>query len=352
MMLLRSPFAALLVLVSCAPADQPVTSPKPAATAATSTPGGTAATGTPPAGATGSSAGAAGATDPSAATNTQAPQDPAPPARKTPPPYRAIGVEVPPQTGHVLLARDPATGDLGAIALTAVPGGAAHQIAGRAGVGIVGMLGIVDPGWAEAILDGLAAGRSPQELLDEVTRNEVISKSRQVVVMAADGRRGAFFGRANHAATGDSLSTAIPETTENELYAVNNSAMFAMTMMAQRLTATTGTPLAERLLNCAKIEVMADAVERPFVSGRLLVLRKGGGLSDAADNLVDVRVDYDVEPIDRMSESYVAYARAVIGPRIRAMQKALSDPQGPVYRSNLDWLRRLRTSYEIGVADK
>jgi uncharacterized Ntn-hydrolase superfamily protein len=82
---------------------------------------------------------------------------------------------------------------------------------------------------------------------------------------------------------------------------------------------------------------------KPMLSAALVVLRAGGSLDGSTDRLVDLRVDYDVEPIGALQVAYDAWVRASVLPRLKAYLKSTADPQGPAAKADRAWLERLRS---------
>ncbi len=93
-----------------------------------------------------------------------------------------------------LLGVDAEAGRVGCVISSSSPAVAARCVAVRAGVGAAASQNITDPRLGPRLLDLLAAGRSPQEAIDEVVASEPDVEYRQLAVVDLQGRTAAFSG--------------------------------------------------------------------------------------------------------------------------------------------------------------
>jgi uncharacterized Ntn-hydrolase superfamily protein len=199
-----------------------------------------------------------------------------------------------------IVARDPATGDLGvATAYKIVAVGALAPWA-QADVGAVATLGrIVNIGYGPQSLRLLANGRSPEEVIQLLTRDDERATQRQIALVDARGRAAVYTGsdvatsrdgwaggfhRPNLAVAGSRLND------ESTLVA-----------MAETFERTTG-PLWDRLMAAldAGLTMGGDIRTRKQHSSALLVVRQGGGRGGFNDRLIDLRVDDHPRPVDEI----------------------------------------------------
>ena len=77
-----------------------------------------------------------------------------------------------------------------------------------------------------------------------------------------------------------------------------------VTALATTFTATAGTPLAARLLECLAAAQAAGGDRRGQQSAALLVVQRDGGYAGLSDLLVDLRVDDHEQPIPELARLY------------------------------------------------
>ena len=79
--------------------------------------------------------------------------------------------------------------------------------------------------------------------------------------------------------------------------------------LAETFVATTGRPLAERLLACLAAAQVEGGDRRGQQSSALLVVEPGGGYAGLWDRLVDLRVDDHPAPIDELARLFRIHVR-------------------------------------------
>lgn len=205
---------------------------------------------------------------------------------------------------YSIVARDPETGELGVAVQSRAFGTGAVCPWALPGVGAATTQSFTEVSYAPRGLELLAAGRSPQEALDELVAADDGRHVRQVAYVAADG--------ATAAHTGDAC---VPEC--GHLARENVSAQGNMLASADVWPAmieafeTTAGPLAARLLAALDAAEEAGGDFRGRQAGGLLVV--SGNRDDPPwRRLVDVRVDDHPEPVQELRRLYVlsdAYGR-------------------------------------------
>jgi uncharacterized Ntn-hydrolase superfamily protein len=188
-----------------------------------------------------------------------------------------------------LLGVDAQSGALGGVICSSSPAVAARCLAVRAGVGAAASQNVTDPRLGPRLLDLLAAGRSPQEAIDEVVASEPNVEYRQLAVVDLQGRAAAFSGArtlgtgadargAGAVAAGNLLAgTAVPDA------------------MLEAFAASAGAPLGDRLVAALRAGLSAGGEEGPVRSAGLLV-------ADAvAWPVTDLRVDWAEDPIAELA---------------------------------------------------
>lgn len=215
---------------------------------------------------------------------------------------------------YSIVARDPGTGELGVAVQS-------HFFAVgpvvpwlRAGVGAVATQAMAEISYGPKALDLLAAGRSPEDALAELTAADEQAETRQVAVVDATGAVATHTGRRCIAEAGHRTGDG---------WSVQANMMTNATVpdaMAEAFTSTEG-DLAFRML--AALD--AAEAEGGDIRGRqsaALVVVGGGDAVPHGDRVYDVRVDDHPEPLAelrRLTEIRRAYRE------MRADEPSLGD---------------------------
>ena len=163
----------------------------------------------------------------------------------------------------------------------------------RPGVGAVATQAFADRRYGALGIELLAAGRSPQAALDELTASDAEAAVRQVGVVAADGRSAAHTGAACVPAaghiTGEGFSAQANMMRTEEVWPA----------MAEAFAASRR-PLPWRLLDALDAAEAAAGDFRGKQSAAILVVR--GELSERPwdDKLLELRVDDHPEPLSEL----------------------------------------------------
>jgi uncharacterized Ntn-hydrolase superfamily protein len=170
----------------------------------------------------------------------------------------------------------------------------------EAQVGAVATQSYANPRYGPDGLALLRAGRSAQEVVDELTRADEGRDQRQVGVVDARGGAATFTGSDCHdwagGRTGDGYA------------AQGNILVSGETVDALAETfQSTGGALAERLLASLTAAQAAGGDRRGQQSAALLVVERDGGYAGLSDMLVDLRVDDHERPIEELARLYEAH---------------------------------------------
>jgi uncharacterized Ntn-hydrolase superfamily protein len=143
-------------------------------------------------------------------------------------------------------------------------------------------------------LDLLAQGMSPLEAIDRLTTNDEGRGHRQLGIIDGHGRAATYTG------TG-CIDWAGGRTAEG--VAVQGNILASQTVVDAMLDAfdSPDIPFAERLVNALKAADGAGGDRRGRQSAALLVVRKGGGYGGNNDRWIDLRVDDDASPMDKLA---------------------------------------------------
>jgi uncharacterized Ntn-hydrolase superfamily protein len=194
---------------------------------------------------------------------------------------------------YSIVAHDPQSGQLG-VAIHSHFFGVGRIVGwARAGVGAVATQAMAEKAHGPDGLDLLAAGRSPQEAIDQLIAGDEGRESRQLAMVAADGRAAAFTGECCLTMCGHGVREHV-STQGNML--VSNRAWGAMLDAYEG----SGGDLAERLLAALDAAEATGGDARGVQSASLLVV--GGPRTDREwDGVVaDVRVDDHPDPLPEL----------------------------------------------------
>jgi uncharacterized Ntn-hydrolase superfamily protein len=191
---------------------------------------------------------------------------------------------------YSIVARDPATGQLGVAVQTCYLGVGSIVPWARAGVGAVATQAIAERAYGPRCLDALASGADAGEALARARADDPGAELRQVAVVGADGSTAVATGGLclDHAGdcAGDGWSVQANMMGSREVWGA----------MADAYQGATG-PLARRLLATLEAGEAAGGDARGRMSAALLVVEgevtdvPGGGV------VVDLRVDRSQDPL-------------------------------------------------------
>ncbi len=167
----------------------------------------------------------------------------------------------------------------------------------KAGAGAVATQAFANPSYGPRGLELLEKGYAPEEVIEQLIKDDPQREERQVGIVDAKGNSATFTGKQcydwaggihgrNFAAQGNIL--------------VNEA---TVAQMARTFEQTEGN-LAERLLACLQAAQEAGGDSRGKQSAALHVVKEKGGYGGLNDRLVDLRVDDHPEPIEEIARLY------------------------------------------------
>jgi uncharacterized Ntn-hydrolase superfamily protein len=229
---------------------------------------------------------------------------------------------------YSIVARDPATGELGAAVQSHWFAVGANVIFAEAEVGAVATQAFVDPGYGPLGLDLMRAGRSAPEALAGLLVADELREIRQVAMVDAQGRAAAHTGNRTLAEAGHILGTQFTVEANMMLKATVPDAM------ARAFQVATG-DLAHRMLTALDAAEAEGGDVRGRQSAALLMVRGRSSRRPWFDKRFDVRVDDHPEPLAELhrlvdvQRAYsakdagdAAFAREDIDGGIREYQRA------------------------------
>jgi uncharacterized Ntn-hydrolase superfamily protein len=204
---------------------------------------------------------------------------------------------------YSMVARDPATGELGVAVQSHWFSVGSIVTWGRPGVGAVATQSMAEPAYGPRLLDRLAAGQAPRAALEAEIAADDGARLRQVAVVGAGGEVAAHTGEAcipfaGHI-QGDGFSAQANLMASSEVWPA----------MAAEFTRASG-PLARRLMAALEAGEAAGGDIRGRQSAALLVVPAEGA---AWQRSIELRVEDHPEPLDelaRLLDLHEAYALA------------------------------------------
>ncbi len=198
-----------------------------------------------------------------------------------------------PVATYSIVARDPATGEMGVAVQshwfsvgTIVPWA-------EAGVGAVATQSFIDPRYGPLGLELMRAGRSAPEALHALVSTDAKANVRQVAMVDAQGRVAAHTGAASVAAAGHRVG---------EQFSVQANLMGSPTVwpaMAQAYESTAG-DLADRMLAALEAAEREGGDVRGRQSAAILIVRATPTGQPWVDRTFDLRVEDDPDPIGQL----------------------------------------------------
>jgi uncharacterized Ntn-hydrolase superfamily protein len=199
-----------------------------------------------------------------------------------------------------IIARDPATGELGMAVQSKAFAGGNRAMTIKGGVAVIAHQASANPMYGAIGLELLGAGMTPQQALDMMVRSDEQRDRRQVAILDAQGRTAAFTGTgtndwkghrcgANYCAQGNILMG--PEVVD---------------AIAKSFESSSG-PLPERLLAALDAGQTAGGDARGMQCAALVIARPLAGSGGFSDRVVDLRVDDHKTPLVEIRRLYNMY---------------------------------------------
>lgn len=166
------------------------------------------------------------------------------------------------------------------------------------GAGAVATQAYANPRYGPDGLSLLREGATAEETVHALTAADDGRAHRQVGVVDAHGGSASF--------TGEECFEWAGGLTGPGFAAQGNILVDAETVaaIATTFTATSGRPLADRLIECLAAAQAAGGDRRGQQSAALLVVERDGGYASMSDVLVDLRVDDHEQPVPELARLY------------------------------------------------
>lgn len=218
-----------------------------------------------------------------------------------------------------IVARDPATGEMGVAVQSHWFSVGSLVTWADAGVGAVATQSFVEPGYGMRGLDLMRRGRSAPQALEQLVARDAMRDGRQVAMIDAQGRVSAYTGKSAIASAGHRVGTNF--SVQANLMANDR----VWPAMAEAFEQTRG-DLADRMLAALEAGQAVGGDIRGRQSAAILVVRgKGSGRPwIGGDRVFDLRVEDHPEPIvelRRLMRLQRAYAHANAGDDLMTQKK-------------------------------
>ncbi len=220
---------------------------------------------------------------------------------------------------YSIVARDPATGDMGVAVQSHWFSVGSVVTWAEAGVGAVATQSFIDPGYGARGLALMRGGASAPDALDQLVKADEQRAGRQVAMIDTAGRVSAYTGGSAIAAAGQHIGSG---------YSVQANMMAndrIWPAMSRAFESTAG-DLADRMLAALEAAEAAGGDVRGRQSAALLIVKgKGTGRPwVGADRTFDLRVDDHADPLKelrRLVRLQRAYAHANRGDELMTEKK-------------------------------
>jgi uncharacterized Ntn-hydrolase superfamily protein len=190
-----------------------------------------------------------------------------------------------------IIARDPATGELGFAVQSKAFAAGNRAVAIKSGIGVIAHQAAANPMYGAIGFDLLQAGYTPQQALDMMLRSDEGRDSRQVAILDVQGRTASWDGPGandwkghrcgvNYCAQGNILVG--PEVVDG---------------LAKAFGSSEGRPLPERLMEALDAAQAAGGDARGMQSAAMVITRALGGAGGFSDRVIDIRVDDSTQPL-------------------------------------------------------
>lgn len=201
---------------------------------------------------------------------------------------------------YSIVARDPATGELGiAVQSRAFAVGSIVPWA-KAGVGAIATQALANPTYGPRGLEALERGKSAAETLKLLLASDSNASDRQVGILSASGES------ANHTGK-DCVAWAGAKTGAN--YTAQGNILVSEKVideLARAFERAEGS-LPDRLLAALDAAQAAGGDSRGMQSAALLVVQKDAGFGGLSDRLCDIRVDDAKDPLKELRRIYLVW---------------------------------------------
>ena len=189
-----------------------------------------------------------------------------------------------------IIARDPATGELGMAVQSKAFGAGNRAMTIKGGVAVVAHQASANPMYGTLGLELLAAGMAPKDALDFMLRADEGRNRRQVAILDMQGRTAGWSGPETNDWKGHQCGTN---------YCAQGNILAGAEVvqaMVKSFESSSG-PLAERLMAALDAAQAAGGDARGMQSGAIVIAKPLAGSGGFSDRVLDIRVDDHKTPL-------------------------------------------------------
>ncbi len=213
-----------------------------------------------------------------------------------------------------IVAWDSLTGDFGICTASGLPAIGGIVPFARAEVGAIASQGDPNATYGVNGLDNLFRGTPPQEIIDMLLREDSSRSSRQIAIIGAHGATAWYTGSGCPPYAG---ALGAPGAIAAGTCLSGEGVIRAM---LAAYVSTTG-ELASKLLAAGGAAFTLPGGTRPCRSAALIVVRTLGGYGGFGDRFVDLRIDDDPAPMQKLSALYARWAdEFLLDARLRSIE--------------------------------
>jgi uncharacterized Ntn-hydrolase superfamily protein len=190
-----------------------------------------------------------------------------------------------------IIARDPATGELGFAVQSKAFAAGNRAVHIDAGVGVIAHQASANPMYGAIGFELLKAGYTPQQALEMMLRSDEGRDSRQVAIMDLQGRTASWDGPGANDWKGHTCGVN---------YCAQGNILAGPQVVAGLSTSfesSAGRPLPERLMDALDAAQAAGGDARGVQSAAMVITRALGGAGGFSDRVIDIRVDDSRQPL-------------------------------------------------------
>jgi uncharacterized Ntn-hydrolase superfamily protein len=189
-----------------------------------------------------------------------------------------------------IIARDPATGELGMAVQSKAFAAGNRAMTIKGGVAVIAHQASANPMYGSVGLELLGRGMTPEQALEFMLRADEGRDNRQVAILDAQGRTAAWTGKGANDWKGHRCGTN---------YCAQGNILMGAGVVDALVTSfeKSSRPLAERLLDALDAAQAAGGDARGMQSGALVIVRPLAGSAGFSDRVVDIRVDDHKTPL-------------------------------------------------------
>lgn len=198
-----------------------------------------------------------------------------------------------------IVARDPATGQLGEVMTSKALAGGNRAWTAKGGVAIIAHQQSANPMYGKLGMELIELGLSPQEALDYVLRADPGRDSRQVAIIDAQGRTAAWTSGSGETMAWRGHHCGVDYCTQGNTL----TGPEVIDAVARAFEAAHG-PLAERMLTAIEAGQLAGGDSRGKECALLIVVRPMTGNNPTTDRVLDLRVDDSPDPLLELRRLY------------------------------------------------